>query len=121
HRSARHHRLSKWCTDDGASHGDGNNDIGRLRLRDSMYRLRNESVFDSSIVGPELKSRVDTCSDRDRYAVKWDGPKDRMIFVQSQNRQTHGLGDGNFITAPSRNASILNAITGKEIYEILSD
>jgi lysine/ornithine N-monooxygenase len=79
--------------------------------------FENESVFDSSIVDPELKSRVDTCSDRDRYAVKWDGPKDRMIFVQSQNRQTHGLGDGNFITAPSRNASILNAITGKEIYE----
>jgi lysine/ornithine N-monooxygenase len=52
--------------------------------------FENESIFDSSIVGPELKSRVDTCSDRDRYAVKWDGPKDRMIFVQSQNRQLMG-------------------------------
>ena len=41
-----------------------------------------------------------------------------MIFVQSQNKKTHGLGDASFVTAPGRNASILNSITGKEIFRI---
>jgi lysine/ornithine N-monooxygenase len=41
-----------------------------------------------------------------------------MIFVQSQNKITHGLGDANFVTAPARTACILNSITGKEIYRI---
>jgi lysine N6-hydroxylase len=80
--------------------------------------FEDESVFDSPMVGPELKSRVNGGSDRDGYAVKWDGPQDRMIFVQSQNTKTHGLGDANFVTAPARNASILNAISGEKIYEI---
>ena len=78
----------------------------------------DESVFESSIVGLELKSRIDTSADREGYAVNWDGPKDRMIFVQSQNTKTHGLGDANLITTPARNASILNAITSEEIYQI---
>jgi lysine/ornithine N-monooxygenase len=41
-----------------------------------------------------------------------------MIFVQSENRNTHGLGDANFVTAPGRNAAILNAVLGEEIYPI---
>lgn len=41
-----------------------------------------------------------------------------MIFVQSQNKKTRGLGDVNFITAAGRNASILNSIAGEEIYKI---
>ena len=50
--------------------------------------------------------------------MTWDGPSDRMIFVQSQNRDTHGLGDSSFVTAPGRNAAILNSIAGREIYKI---
>ena len=56
--------------------------------------------------------------DRDGYAVTWDGPPDRMIFVQSQNKVTHGLGDASFVTAAGRNAAILNSIAGREIYKI---
>ena len=41
-----------------------------------------------------------------------------MIFVQSQNKATHGLGDASFVMAPGRNAAILNSITGREIYKI---
>jgi lysine/ornithine N-monooxygenase len=41
-----------------------------------------------------------------------------MIFVQSQNRETHGLGDASFITAAARNAAILNSIAGRQIYKI---
>ena len=44
-----------------------------------------------------------------------------MIFVQSQNKKTHGLGDTNFVTAAGRNASILNSIAGEEIYKIDND
>ena len=78
----------------------------------------DRTVFDSPIVGPQLKRRISKNEDPDGYAIAWDGPDDRMIFVQSQNKKTHGLGDTNFVTAPARNASILNSITGTEIYRI---
>jgi lysine N6-hydroxylase len=80
--------------------------------------FEDQSVFDSSMIGPQLKSRIGRRDDRLDYAVPWDGPLDRMIFVQSENIKTHGLGDANFVTAPGRNARILNTITGKEIYSI---
>jgi lysine N6-hydroxylase len=80
--------------------------------------FEDRSVFDSAIIGPGLKSRIARPDDRRGYAVVWDGPDDRMIFVQSENAKTHGLGDANFVTAPGRNACILNAILDKEIYPI---
>jgi lysine N6-hydroxylase len=78
--------------------------------------FEDRSVLDSPVIGPRLKSRIGRPDDRRGYAVAWDGPLDRMIFVQSENRNTHGLGDVNFVTAPGRNACILNAISAKEIY-----
>ena len=80
--------------------------------------LDDENILDSSIIGPELRRRLQKEQNRDGYAVAWDGPPDRMIFVQSQNRDTHGIGDVSFITAPGRNAAILNAIAGREIYKV---
>ena len=80
--------------------------------------LDDETILDSSIIGPELGRRLHKNQDRDGYAVTWDGPPDRMIFVQSQNKVTHGLGDTSFVTAPGRNAAILNSIAGREIYKI---
>lgn len=80
--------------------------------------LDDESILESSVIGPELKRRLQRNQDQDGYAVTWDGPPDRMIFVQSQNKDTHGLGDGSFVTAPGRNAAILNSIVGREIYNI---
>jgi lysine N6-hydroxylase len=80
--------------------------------------FEDRSVLDSPAIGPQLKSRIGRPDDRRGYAVAWDGPLDRMIFVQSENRNTHGLGDANFVTAPGRNASILNAIVAREIYPI---
>lgn len=78
----------------------------------------DRSVFESAIIGDELKRRISMNENPCGYAIAWDGPQDRMIFVQSQNKKSHGIGDANFITAPGRNASILNSITGKEIYKI---
>ena len=80
--------------------------------------LDDETILESSIIGPELRRRLHKNQDRDGYAVSWDGPPDRMIFVQSQNKATHGLGDTSFVTAPGRNAAILNSIAGREIYKI---
>jgi lysine/ornithine N-monooxygenase len=80
--------------------------------------LDNETILESSIIGPELKRRLHKNQDRDGYAVTWDGPPDRTIFVQSQNEVTHGLGDTSFVTAAGRNAAILNSIAGREIYKI---
>jgi lysine N6-hydroxylase len=80
--------------------------------------IENQSVLDSPMIGPELKSRLGPRDARRDYAVVWDGPHDRMIFVQSENRNTHGLGDVNFVTAPGRNAAILQAILGEEIYPV---
>ena len=80
--------------------------------------LDDETILESSIIGPELRRRLHKNQDREGYAVTWDGPPDRMIFVQSQNRATHGLGDASFVTAAGRNAAILNSIAGREIYKI---
>lgn len=80
--------------------------------------LDDETVFHSPIIGAQLKSRIGKNEESNGYAIAWDGPPDRMIFVQSQNKITHGLGDANFVTAPARNACILNSITGKEIYRV---
>jgi lysine N6-hydroxylase len=80
--------------------------------------LDDETILESSIIGPELRRRLHKDQDRDGYAVIWDGPPDRMIFVQSQNKTTHGLGDTSFVTAAGRNAAILNSIAGREIYKI---
>jgi lysine N6-hydroxylase len=80
--------------------------------------LNDETILESSVIGPELRRRLHKHQDRDGYAVKWDGPSDRTIFVQSQNRETHGLGDASFITAAGRNAAILNSIAGRQIYQI---
>jgi lysine N6-hydroxylase len=80
--------------------------------------LDDETVFHSPIIGAQLKSRISKNETSSGYAIAWDGPHDRRIFVQSQNTLTHGLGDASFVTAPARNACILNSITGKEIYRI---
>jgi lysine N6-hydroxylase len=80
--------------------------------------LDDENILESSVIGPELRRRLQKKQDRYGYAVTWDGPPDRMIFVQSQNKDTHGLGDASFITAAGRNAAILNSIAGREIYKI---
>ena len=80
--------------------------------------LDDETILESSIIGPELRRRLHKGQDRDGYAVFWDGPPDRMIFVQSQNKVTHGLGDASFVTAAGRNAAILNSIADREIYKI---
>jgi lysine/ornithine N-monooxygenase len=81
----------------------------------------DKTVFESPIVGAELKRRISKNDAPNGYAIAWDGPDDRMIFVQSQNKNTHGLGDTNFVTAPGRNACILNSIAGEEIYKIDND
>jgi lysine/ornithine N-monooxygenase len=80
--------------------------------------LDDETILESSVIGPELRRRLQQEQDHDGYAVTWDGPSDRMIFVQSQNKDTHGLGDASFVTAAGRNAAILNSIAGCEIYKI---
>jgi lysine N6-hydroxylase len=80
--------------------------------------LDEDTVLDSPLIGPELRGRISNSEAPDGFALAWDGPKDRMIFIQSHNRKTHGLGDASFVTAPGRNASILNSITGKLIYRI---
>ena len=78
----------------------------------------DETILESSVIGPELKRRLQKNQNQDGYAVTWDGPPDRMIFVQSQNKDMHGLGDASFVTAAGRNAAILNSIAGREIYKI---
>ena len=80
--------------------------------------LDDDTVLDSPMIGPQLKRRITKNKVTHGYALAWDGPDDRMIFIQSQNKETHGLGDASFVTAPGRNASILNSITGREIYRI---
>ena len=79
--------------------------------------LDDRTILGSSIIGPELRRRLHKDQAGHGYAVTWDGPPDRMIFVQSQNKVTHGLGDTSFVTAAGRNAAILNSITGRAIYK----
>jgi lysine N6-hydroxylase len=81
----------------------------------------DKDVLDSAIIGAQLRRRISNNDNHNGYAISWDGPRDRMIFVQSENKETHGLGDASFVTAPGRNASILNLIAGAEIYKIDND
>ena len=98
-------------------------------FRAVLYTAKNCQLVVMSLragedIGAEvhkLEGRIDKNDESNGYAIAWDGPPDRMIFVQSQNKMTHGLGDANFVTAPARNACILNSITGKEIYRVDDD
>jgi hypothetical protein len=66
-------RGTKWATPHSSSHKLGSSDW-------------KWPVFDSLMIGPQLKSRIGRRDDRLDYAVPWDGPLDRMIFVQSENK-----------------------------------
>ncbi|MDV9176784.1 SidA/IucD/PvdA family monooxygenase [Streptomyces sp. W16] len=52
------------------------------------------------------------------YAIRWDGPADRRIFVQNAARSTHGLADSNLALVSWRSAVILNAMCGDTRYEL---
>jgi lysine/ornithine N-monooxygenase len=77
----------------------GNTDVAVYDTVILCTGLDDETILESSAIGPELRRRLQKKQDRDGYAVTWDGPPDRMIFVQSQNKDTHGLGDASFVTA----------------------
>src|SRR6188472_2758923 len=49
--------------------------------------LDDETVLDSPIIGPQLRGRISKNEAPDGYAIAWDGPNDRMIFIQSQNKK----------------------------------
>ena len=48
----------------------------------------DKAILDSAIIGAQLKRRISNNEAPNGYAIAWDGPPDRMIFVQSQNRDT---------------------------------
>ncbi len=45
------------------------------------------SVFETAMIGDELKRRISTNENPCGYAIAWDGPQDRKVFLQSQNKK----------------------------------
>jgi lysine N6-hydroxylase len=54
----------------------------------------------------------------ENYAIQWDGPGDRRIYVQNGARHSHGIADPNLSLMAWRNAKIINDIAGYKHYEI---
>ena len=54
----------------------------------------------------------------ENYAIRWDGPTDRNIYLQNGARHSHGIADPNLSLMPWRNARIINDILGYRHYEV---
>jgi lysine N6-hydroxylase len=54
----------------------------------------------------------------ENYAIRWDGPADRNIYLQNGARHSHGIADPNLSLMPWRNARIINDIVGYDHYEV---
>lgn len=50
------------------------------------------------------------------YSIEHVGTANCRVFVQSAAVATHGFGDSNFVSAPERNAEIINAIFAAPIF-----
>jgi lysine N6-hydroxylase len=58
---------------------------------------------------------------RPDYALAWTGPEDRRIFVQGLARHQRGVGDPNLGLMPWRNATIINSLAGRAVYDVESE
>lgn len=53
----------------------------------------------------------------ENFAVIWDGPPERRIFVQNASRNRHGVADPNLSLLAWRSAVILNQLAGRIVYD----
>jgi lysine N6-hydroxylase len=54
----------------------------------------------------------------DDFAIDWDGPADRRIYIQNAARHTHGIADPNLSLAAWRSAVIVNSVCGRPVYDV---
>lgn len=52
------------------------------------------------------------------YSVSSGSIPPGRVFVQSDSVATHGFGDTNYVSAPHRNATILNRLAGRQVFAI---
>jgi lysine N6-hydroxylase len=52
------------------------------------------------------------------FAIDWDGPPDRRIYVQNAARHSHGIADPNLSLAAWRSAVIVNSVCGRPVYDV---
>ena len=52
------------------------------------------------------------------FAIDWDGPADRRIYVQNAARHSHGIADPNLSLAAWRSAVIVNSVCGRPVYDV---
>lgn len=74
-----------------------------------------------SCLGPlsgRLMADGDSFEVAENYAIRWDGPSDRNIYLQNGARHSHGIADPNLSLMPWRNAKIINSILGYQHYEV---
>ena len=58
---------------------------------------------------------------RPDYSLAWTGPDDRRIFVQGLTRHQRGVADPNLGLMPWRNATIINSLAGRAVYDVQSE
>jgi lysine N6-hydroxylase len=54
----------------------------------------------------------------ENYAIRWDGPADRNVYLQNGARHSHGIADPNLSLMPWRNSRIINDILGYDYYHV---
>jgi len=70
---------------------------------------------------PQLKRDGKQLVVRPDYSLAWTGPDDRRIFVQGMTRHQRGVADPNLGVMPWRNATIINSLTGRKVYDVQSE
>jgi lysine N6-hydroxylase len=71
----------------------------------------------------DLRDRIETdedgemVMDRD-YSVRWPGRTNHRVYAMNRGRMSHGIPDANLTLLPVRSAIVLNAMFGRELFEI---
>jgi len=79
------------------------------------YRYRLPACFTPLLSQVELDSEGFPKLQAD-YAVRWNGPSDRRIYMQNAGRNSHGIADAQLSLAAWRSAVIANSLSGREVY-----
>jgi lysine N6-hydroxylase len=94
------------------------------RVSHAVIAIGRETVdvpFDA-----DLRDRIETdedgemVMDRD-YSVRWPGRTNHRVYAMNRGRMSHGIPDANLTLLPVRSAIVLNAMFGRELFEINDD
>ncbi|MEV6922901.1 SidA/IucD/PvdA family monooxygenase [Dactylosporangium sp. NPDC051485] len=74
----------------------------------------------------DLAERVEYDDDGDMliepdYSLRWKGMNGHRIFVLNRARYSHGVPDANLTLLPVRAATVINAMAGRQVFNVIDD